>query len=35
MEITTDISLRGTAWKTAIEKLGDRCKTRTNYMSDM
>ena len=32
MEITTDISLRGTAWNTAIEKLGDIFKTRTNYM---
>lgn len=32
MEITTDISLRGTAWNTAIEKLGDVFKTRTNYM---
>ncbi len=32
MEITTDISLRGTAWNTAIEKLGGIFKTRTNYM---
>ena len=32
MEITTDISLRGTAWNTAIEKLGCIFKTRTNYM---
>ena len=32
MEITTDISLRGTAWNMAIEKLGDIFKTRTNYM---
>jgi hypothetical protein len=32
MEITTDISLRGTAWNTAIEKMGDIFKTRTNYM---
>ena len=32
MEITTDISLRGTAWNTAIEKLGSIFKTRTNYM---
>lgn len=32
MEITTDISLRGTAWNTAIEQLGDIFKTRTNYM---
>lgn len=32
MEITTDISLKGTAWNTAIEKLGYIFKTRTNYM---
>lgn len=32
MEITSDISLRGTAWNTAIEKLGGIFKTRTNYM---
>lgn len=32
MEITTDISLRGTAWNMAIEKLSDVFKTRTNYM---
>lgn len=32
MEITSDISLRGTAWNMAIEKLGDIFKTRTNYM---
>ena len=32
MEITTDISLRGTAWNTAIEKLSDIFKTRPNYM---
>lgn len=32
MEITTDISLKGTAWNTAIEKLSDIFKTRPNYM---
>ena len=32
MEITTDISLRGTAWNTAIENLSDIFKTRPNYM---
>lgn len=32
MEITTDISLRGTAWNIAIEKLDEIFKTRTNYM---
>ena len=32
MELTTDISLRGTAWNTAIEELGEIFKTRTNYM---
>lgn len=31
MEITTDVSLRGKAWATAIEKLGPIFKTRTNY----
>lgn len=32
MELTTDISLRGTAWNKAIEELNDIFKTRTNYM---
>ena len=32
MEITTDISLRGTAWNIAIENLSDIFKTRPNYM---
>lgn len=32
MEITTDISLRGSAWNTAIENLSDIFKTRPNYM---
>ena len=32
MEITTDISLKGTAWNTAIEKLSDIFKTRPTYM---
>ena len=32
MEITTDISLRGTAWNTVIENLSDIFKTRPNYM---
>ncbi len=32
MELTTDISLRGTAWNKAIEELGEIFKTRTNYM---
>lgn len=32
MEITTDISLKGTAWNTAIENLSDIFKTRPNYM---
>lgn len=32
MEITTDISLKGTAWNTAIENLNDIFKTRPNYM---
>lgn len=32
MEITTDVSLKGTAWNTAIENLGSIFKTRTNYM---
>lgn len=32
MEITTHISLRGTAWNTAIENLSDIFKTRPNYM---
>lgn len=32
MELTTDISLQGTAWNKAIEKLGGIFKTRTNYM---
>lgn len=32
MEITSDIALRGTAWNTAIDRLGDIFKTRTNYM---
>lgn len=32
MEITTDISLRGTDWNTAIEKFSTIFKTRTNYM---
>ena len=32
MEITTDISLRGTAWNTAIDNLSDIFKTRPNYM---
>lgn len=32
MEITTDIALRGTAWNTAIDALGNIFKTRTNYM---
>ena len=30
MEITTDVSLKGTAWSTAIEKLAPIFKTRTN-----
>lgn len=32
MEITTDISLKGTAWNIAIENLSDIFKTRPNYM---
>lgn len=32
MEITTDISLKGTAWNKAIGKLGGIFKTRPNYM---
>ena len=32
MEITTDISIRGTAWNTAVEQLGEVFKTRTHYM---
>lgn len=32
MEITTDISIRGTAWNTAVEHLGEIFKTRTHYM---
>ena len=32
MEITSDINLKGTAWNTAIENLGNIFKTRTNYM---
>lgn len=32
MEITTDISLKGTAWNTAIDSLSDIFKTRPNYM---
>lgn len=31
MEITTDVLLKGTAWNTAIEKLGKIFKVRTNY----
>ncbi|MDD7042508.1 MAG: hypothetical protein PUI40_11250 [Oscillospiraceae bacterium] len=31
MEITTDVSLKGTAWSTAIEKLAPIFKTRTNF----
>lgn len=32
MEITTDISLKGTAWNKAIENLSDIFKARPNYM---
>ena len=32
MEITTDISIRGNAWNTAVEQLGEVFKTRTHYM---
>lgn len=32
MEITTDISIRGIAWNTAVEHLGEIFKTRTHYM---
>lgn len=32
MEITSDISLRGTDWNTAVKKLSGIFKTRTNYM---
>lgn len=31
MELTTDVSLRGTAWNRAIDTLGPIFKTRTNY----
>ena len=31
MELTTDVSLRGTAWNRAIDTLAPIFKTRTNY----
>ncbi len=31
MELTTDVSLRGTAWNTAIDNLSSIFRTRTNY----
>ena len=31
MELTTDVTLRGVAWDTVIEKLASIFKTRTNY----
>ena len=31
MELTTDVSLRGTAWNRAIDTLAPMFKTRTNY----
>ena len=31
MELTTDVSLRGTAWNQAIDTLAPNFKTRTNY----
>ena len=32
MELTTDVSLKGTAWATVIEQLSPIFKTRTHHM---